>query len=120
VPPEKQQEFTQEFRKLLFSTYIGDIEKYAREKITYHQRSIHQGYVVVEMVVMDQSGPISLDYYLHLRDGNWKVYDVAVAGQSLVINYRNQFDSILANGSFDQLSMKVKQEVAQKCASNRC
>jgi ABC-type transporter MlaC component len=30
-PPEKQQEFTREFSKLLFNTYIGDIENYAIE-----------------------------------------------------------------------------------------
>ncbi len=120
VPPEKRQEFTQEFRKLLFNTYVGDIEKYATERITYSQRPIYQGYVDVTARVQDQGGPVSLDYFLHLEDGNWKVYDVAVEGTSIAVNYRNQFDSILANGSFDQLSMMLKQKIARMCASNRC
>jgi len=117
---EKQQEFTLEFTKLLFNTYIGDIEKYASQKITYNNRPIYQGYAVVEALVWDQGGPFSMDYYLHLRDGKWKVYDVAVEGTSLVVNYRNQFDSILANGSFEDLSMMLRQQIAQICGSNRC
>ena len=79
LPPEERQEFTQQFSKLLFTTYIGDIEKYAQQEITYKHRQIYQGYVVVEALMRDQGGPVSIDYYLHLKDGNWKVYDVAVA-----------------------------------------
>ncbi|MGA2403268.1 MAG: ABC transporter substrate-binding protein [Syntrophobacteraceae bacterium] len=120
LPPEKQKEFTLEFSKLLFNTYIGDIEKYARQKITYNNRSIYQGYVVVEALIRDQGGPISLDYYLHLKDGNWKVYNVAVGGMNLVTNYREQFDTILANGSFDDLSMMLRRQTAQVCGVNRC
>jgi len=120
VPPEKRKEFTQGFSRLLFDTYIGDIEKYAGQKIAYNTKSVAQGYTVVEALVKEQGGPVSLDYSLHLRDGNWKVYDVSVQGMSLAVNYRSQFDSILANGSFDDLLRTLKEKIAQVCASNRC
>ena len=68
------------FSKLLFNTYIGDIQKYAKQKLTYNHRTINQDHVVVEALVRDQGGPVSLAYYLHLKDGNWKVYDIAVDG----------------------------------------
>ncbi|MGO9378804.1 MAG: phospholipid-binding protein MlaC [Dissulfurispiraceae bacterium] len=118
--PEKQQEFTLEFSKLLFNTYIGDIQKYAQQKLTYNHRTIDQDYVVVEALVRDQGGTVSLGYYLHLKDGNWKVYDVAVDGMSLLANYRGQFQSILVNGTFDHLSMMLRQKIARMCGSNRC
>ena len=120
LSPEQRQDFTREFTKLLFNTYVGDLEKYATQKITYNQRTIDQGYVAVEAHVRDQGGQVNLDYYLHLKDGNWKVYDIAVEGMSLVANYREQFDSILANSSFDQLSMLLRQKIARMCESNRC
>jgi phospholipid transport system substrate-binding protein len=120
VPPEKQQEFTLEFKRLLFNTYLRDIETYAKQKLTYNSRSINSGYVVVEGITKDQSGPVSLDYSLHLKDGNWTVYDVTVEGMSLVSNYRSQFDSVLANGSFDDLFRILRQKTAQMCASNNC
>ncbi len=121
---EKQQAFTHDFSKLLFNTYIEkyieNIQKHAKEEITYNHRSIYQGYVVVTAIAGDHGGPVSLDYYLHLKDGNWKVYDVAVEGMSLVANYRSQFHSILANSSFDDLSMMLRQKIAKMCGSNRC
>jgi phospholipid transport system substrate-binding protein len=120
LPPEKQQQFTLDFSKLLFNTYIGDIQKYARQKLTYNHRTVDQGYVVVESLLRDQGARVPLGYYLHLKDGNWKVYDIAVDGISLVANYRSQFHSILANSSFDHLSMMLRQKIAQMCGSNRC
>ena len=116
LPPEKQQEFTQEFSKLIFNTFLGDLEKYAAEKTNYKQRRIYQGYVVVEALVGSQA----VDYYLHLNNGKWMVYDVGVGGMSLVTNYRNQFAPILANGSFDRLSAILKQKIDQVCALGRC
>jgi len=120
LPPEKQQEFTQEFIKLLFNTYIGDIEQYARQKVTYSVRSIYEGYVVVEAHAEDSGGPVTLDYYLHLTNGSWKVYDIAVEGVSLVTNYRSQFEPVLVNRSFDYLLMTLRQKIAQICGMNRC
>ena len=114
--PEKQQEFTREFTKLLFNTYVGDLEKYARQDITYRSRELYKGYVVVEA----NAGGQTVEYYLHLIDGNWKVYDLGVGGMSLVTNYRDQFDPILTNGSFDQLSMVLKRKIDQVCALGRC
>jgi phospholipid transport system substrate-binding protein len=119
LPPEKQQEFTQEFSALLFNTYIGDLEKYARENIKYTSRSVYEGYMVVTALINNQNG-LSLDFSLHLRNGEWKVYDVRVAGTSLVMNYRNQFDSILANGSFDDLSAMLRLRIARLCGIDHC
>lgn len=119
LSPDERQQFTQEFSKLLYYKYIGDIEKYARQKISYNNRTIYQDYVVVEARVGGQGGQ-SIDYYLHLRDGNWRVYDVGVQGISLVTNYRNQFDTILANSSFENLSTMLRQQIADLCRSNQC
>ena len=119
-PPEKRQEFARDFSKLLFSAYIGDIEKYANQEITYSEKQVAPDYAVVEAHARDRSGPVTLNYALHLVNGNWRVYDVSVQGISLVVNYRSQFDSMLANGSFDNLLMRLKQKVARVCGNNAC
>lgn len=120
LPTEKQQEFTLDFSKLLFNTYLGDLQKYSKQKPTYNHKTADQGYVVVEALARDEGGSVSLDYYLHLKEGNWQVYDIAVNGISLVANYRSQFHSILANSSFDHLWMMLRQKIVQMCGSNRC
>ncbi|MGA2939084.1 MAG: ABC transporter substrate-binding protein [Syntrophobacteraceae bacterium] len=113
-PPEKQQEFTRYFSQLLFNTYIGRVEKYTNPKITYNQKRREGDYAVIEaLVVAGQSGTITIDYYLRLEDGDWKVYDVVIEGMGLVINYRDQFNAILSRSSFDDLLRQLKEKIAQ-------
>ncbi len=112
-PPEKQQEFTRDFSQLLFNTYIGKIEKYTNEKMTYNQKQIGGNCAVIEALeIGDQSGKIHIDYYLRLKDGKWKVYDVAIEGIGLVANYRSQFEAILQRKSFDDLLRQLKEKIA--------
>ena len=47
--------------------------------------------------------PVQLDYSLEKLDAGWKVYDVSVAGISLVTNYREQFGQEVRNGGIDGL-----------------
>ncbi len=119
-PPEKQQDFSRDFSRLLFGKYIDSIEKYTNQKITYKEKQITQDHVVVESTVMDQGGPVHIDYALHLKNGKWGVYDVNVEGMSLVVNYRSQFDQMLANGSIDDILAMLKQQVAQVCGTKAC
>jgi len=108
-PPAKQQEFTRDFSGLLFNTYIRRIEKYTNEKITYNQKQTEGNYAVIEALVAGgQSGAVPIDYYLHIRDGKWKVYDVIIDGIGLVTNYRSQFEAILLRSSFDDLLRQLK------------
>ena len=43
--------------------------------------------------------------------GSWEVYDIVVEGISLVNNYRNQFNSIMSNGSVDKLFKTLRKKV---------
>ncbi len=71
-------------------------------------------HAVVEALVVGQAGKVTIEYYMHLVDGNWKVYDVVIEGVGLVANYRGQFDEILSRSSFDDLLTQLKAKVAQR------
>jgi phospholipid transport system substrate-binding protein len=47
--------------------------------------------------------PVPIDYSVEKIDGVWKVYDVSVAGISLITNYREQFAQEVRNGGVDGL-----------------
>ena len=55
-----------------------------------------------------------------MKGGNWKVYDVSVGGVSLAVSYRDQFNSFLANRSFNDLLMALKEKTARMCSTGRC
>ena len=114
-PPAKRQQFTRDFSKLLFNTYIGRIEGYTNQKITYAliQQAADIGVVRAEVTGAQNIAPISIVYYLKLNNGNWKVYDVVINGMGLVTNYRDQFNSILARSSFDDLLRQLEAKAAR-------
>ena len=58
-------------------------------------------------VLQPGSKAVQLDYSLEKKESGWKVYDVTVAGISLVTNYRDQFAQEVRNGGVDGLIATV-------------
>lgn len=112
---QKQQEFVDLFKQLLFNNYVGKVETYTgtNERLAYDTEKIEGEYALVKTRVLDYKNTnVQLDYRLKLISGHWKVYDVVVEGVSLVDNYRGQFNSILASKSFDTLLSQLREKVA--------
>jgi phospholipid transport system substrate-binding protein len=113
--PAKQKEFVALFKRLLFNTYVDRVETYtgSNEQVVYDQEQIEGNYGVVYTRILGyKNRDIQVDYRLRQGNKDWKVYDVIVEGISLVNNYRQQFNSILANDSFDSLLELLKDKVA--------
>jgi phospholipid transport system substrate-binding protein len=114
--PDKLDEFTRLFKRLMFNTYIKRLENYtgANVRVFYDSETLEGDYALVKTHILYQGdNQVSIDYKLHRSDGQWKVYDVVAEGISLVENYRNQFASILANESFDALLRKLREKADQ-------
>ncbi len=104
--PQQQQQLTAEFRTLLVRTYSNALTSYKNQKIVYKpfkMASADTDVLVRTEVQQPGSKPVQLDYSLEKVDGSWKVYDVVVAGISLVTNYRDQFNQEVRNGGIDGL-----------------
>lgn len=104
--PQQQQQLTAEFRTLLVRTYSNALTSYKNQKIVYKPFKMAPAdtdVLVRTEVQQPGSKPVQLDYSLEKVDGSWKVYDVVVAGISLVTNYRDQFNQEVRNGGIDGL-----------------
>ena len=104
--PQQQQQLTAEFRTLLVRTYSNALTSYKNQKIIYKPFKMAPADVdVLVRTEVQQPGskPVQLDYSLEKADGGWKVYDVVVAGISLVTNYRDQFNQEVRSGGIDGL-----------------
>lgn len=116
-PSQKQQEFADLFKQLLFNNYAGRVETYTgtNEQISYDEQKIEGEYALVKTRVLNYKNTnVQLDYRLKQINGQWKVYDVVIEGVSLVENYRGQFNSILAGKSFDNLIAQLRERVANQ------
>lgn len=95
-----------EFRALLVRTYANAVVAYRDQRIEYRPFRMKDGDtdVLVRTLIHQSAGqPIELDYWLNKGDQGWKVYDVLVAGVSLVVNYRDSFGREIRQTGIDGL-----------------
>jgi len=111
----EKKEFVPLFGKLVERTYMDKVENYSGERVLlYTGEKIEGNYGVVNVKIMtDKKEEINVDYRLKKKDDEWVVYDVSIAGVSLVNNYRVQFNNFLIRSSFEEL-MKRLQEKMEK------
>lgn len=119
--PEQKTQLTEEFKTLLVRTYSNALTGYKDQTVRYKPTKMQSGdtdVVVKTEVVQSGSKPIQLDYSMEKQAGGWKVYDVIVAGVSLVTNYRSTFaQEVSANkieGLLKMIADKNKQLEAGK------
>jgi phospholipid transport system substrate-binding protein len=98
--------FVGEFRTLLVRTYATALLEYSDQKIRYLPVQAPAGAKTVTVKTqVDRPGgsPIPINYRMHDKDGDWKVFDVAVDGVSLVSTYRSTFGSQIRQDGLDAL-----------------
>lgn len=104
--PEQQKTLVQEFRTLLVRTYSKAFVEYRNQAIDYKPFKMQptETDVLVRTAVKQPGGkPVQIDYNLDKTNQGWKVYDISVAGVSLVTNYRSSFAEEVSAGGIDGL-----------------
>ena len=105
--PAQQQSLTNEFRTLLVHTYTSAFTQYRDQVIEYRPLKLQAGDsdVVVRSLIKQASGadPIDINYSMEKTDKGWQVYDVTIAGVSLVQNYRSSFQTEIQRSGLDGL-----------------
>jgi phospholipid transport system substrate-binding protein len=107
----RQDEFIAAFAEFLGSTYVGKIGSYKDEKIVLGQETVNNNLAEVKTKIVAANGEsTSINYQLRQVQGEWKIYDVVVEDISLMVNYRAQFNRVLARGSFDDLLRQLREK----------
>ncbi|MDR0529284.1 MAG: ABC transporter substrate-binding protein [Zoogloeaceae bacterium] len=120
--PEQQNALTKQFRDLLVRTYVNAVSVYSGQKMTYKPLKIAPGdtRVLVRTEVSQSGGtPIPVDYGMEKTGQGWKVYDVAVGGVSLIINYRDSFAQEIHAGGIDGLIASLSAKNRELAAKNK-
>lgn len=118
---EQKIRFVRAFRELMVRTYAVALLEYSDQKIEYVplRDDPASGDVTVRTQVI-QSGkqPIAINYNLWRRKDEWKVYDIAVDGISLVANYRTSFATEIKEKGLDALISRLEQHNKQSGAAS--
>ena len=105
--PAQREALVKEFRTLLVRSYSAAFTAYTGIAVEYRPYKMNPAdtETSVQTLIKLPGGapPIAVDYDMGNTPEGWKVYDVRVAGASLIINYRNLFAQEIQNGGIDAL-----------------
>ena len=106
------------FADLLDRAYVGKIDLYQGEKVSYVGETVDgDGATVKTRIVTKRGSEVPVDYRMQLKNGRWLVYDVIIEGVSLVPNYRNQFNKVVQTESYQSLVQKLRAKETEPAAS---
>ena len=107
---EQKQRFTKEFSALLVRTYSKALQDNVDRKVDIlplREKADTDDVTVRTEVQQDAGFPIPINYKLHVKNGEWKVYDVVIDDISLVANYRTSFGKEVKESGIDQLIARL-------------
>lgn len=106
--PQEQREFVDLFGKLLHKSYSGKLAQYSDERVEFLGEEIEGNRAEVRTKIISKGTEIPIDYKMHRRSEDWRVYDVVIEGVSLVNNYRNQFHRIVVSSGYKELIRRMR------------
>jgi len=104
--PQQKQALVKEIRSLLVRTYATSLTEFSNQTVDFKPLNMRpeDAQVTVKTEIKQPGGkPIPIDYEMYKTSFGWKVFDVAIDGVSLVINYRSSFANTIRQSGIDGL-----------------
>lgn len=123
--PEQQKQLTQEFRTLLIRTFanafVGISKNQTLEYLPFKMNGDENDVVVKTLIIKPGVKPVGVNFSLEKSIDSWKVYDVVLAGVSLITNYRQSFAQEIHTNGVDgliKLLAEKNRQAAQKAKAS--
>ncbi len=115
ITPKQRTEFVGVLRDLIERNYIKQVHGQPNYDLRFRKEAITDGEATVN-ATLDSSADgkkvtVEMEYKLLFKGGKWLVYDVVTDEQSMLENYRAEFNKIITKESFDALLKRMKKRL---------
>jgi len=113
---EQKAALSAEFQTLLVRSYSNALAQYKNQTVDFKPLRMkpEEADVIVRTEIKQPGAkPVAIDYDMEKTADGWKVYDVMVAGVSLVTNYRETFSQEIKAGGVDGLIKSLREKNKQ-------
>jgi phospholipid transport system substrate-binding protein len=110
---QEQARFVALFSDLLEASYIGRIEAYSDETVSYLAERVEGDMAEVDTTIRSGNIDIPINYRLVLEHGQWFVYDVIIEEVSLIKNYRNSYGEIVRKEGYAGLFVRMEEKIRE-------
>jgi phospholipid transport system substrate-binding protein len=115
---KQRDEFVNTLRELVERSYLKQVHGNANYNIKYDKETKDGGEAnvtgVLNTVARNKKVKIALEYKMLWRGDHWVVYDVVTDEQSMLENYRAEFNKIINKEGFDALMKRMKRKLDEK------
>jgi ABC-type transporter MlaC component len=115
INPKQRDEFVGVLRDLIERNYIKQVNGQPNYELHFRKEAITNGEATVEATLdasrNDKKVAVEMVYKLLFKSGRWLVYDVITDEQSMLENYRAEFNKIITKESFDALLKRMKKRL---------
>ena len=112
-------QFILEFRTLMIRFYASALREYLinneveikKEMIQYFPVELKEGQtevVVRSQIIPTDDKKVPVHFHMHLKKGQWKIFDVSVEGVSVVTTYRTSFSSQIRKKGLAEVIASLK------------
>jgi phospholipid transport system substrate-binding protein len=120
LTPRQREEFVATLRELVERSYLRQVHGNAAYNIKYDKEEKAPGgseasvTATLNTMARGKKVVIAMEYKMLYKDAHWVVYDVLTDDQSMLENYRAEFNKIITKESFDALLKKMKKKLDEK------
>jgi phospholipid transport system substrate-binding protein len=110
---EQRQQFLTQFHTLILRTYATAVTTYTGIEVEYlpMREESRQNFATVRTLIPRADGEgVKVNYRLHCRNNVWKLFDVSIAGVSMVTTYRSAFSAEVKKSGLDGLIKALRQK----------
>ena len=115
---KQHDEFVTTLRELVERSYLRQVHgspnyniKYEKEEKTGNEATVD---ATLHTMARGKKVEIALQYKMLGKGGTWLVYDVLTDEQSMLENYRAEFNKIISKDGFDALMKRMKKKLDEK------
>jgi phospholipid transport system substrate-binding protein len=112
---KQRDEFVSVLRELIERNYIRQVHGQPNYDLKFTKESIHDSEAAVSATLETSNKgkkvTLEMDYKLLYKGDRWLVYDVVTDEQSMLENYRAEFNKIITKESFEALLKRMKKRL---------
>jgi phospholipid transport system substrate-binding protein len=112
---KQRSEFVGVLRDLIERNYIKQVHGQPNYDLHFRKEAITDGESTVNATLESSNDgkkvTVEMEYKLLFKGGHWLVYDVVTDEQSMLENYRAEFNKIITKESFDALLKRMKKRL---------
>jgi len=115
IAPKQRTEFVGVLRDLIERNYIKQVHGQPNYDLRFDKESIKGSEATVnatlDAVSEGKKDTVAMEYKLLYKGNHWLVFDVITDEQSMLENYRAEFNKIITKESFDALLKRMKKRL---------